>query len=90
VNKSRANLALIAARASSRPVRTTIPAHLRPVSTVYATGPVKKSTALPLTGAQRDSRGQSSAWSRSAQIGGSLGVVVRDGKWSQTVGSQNV
>lgn len=89
MNKSRVNLAVTAARASTRlsnqPIRTTLPAHLRPVTTVFATGPVKKSTAPPLTGAQRDSSGQMSAWSRSAQIGGALGSVIRDDKWSRTV-----
>lgn len=89
MRKSQTNRAVIAARASSRMVTTTMPAHLRPVSAVVVTGPIRKSTALPMTGAQRDSRGRMSDWSRSAQIGGSVGSVIRDGRWSQTVQSQN-
>lgn len=90
MQKSRANLARIAARASSRTTPITIPAHLRTPATFHGTGPIRKSHALAMTGAQRDSRGRMSDWSRSAEIGGSLGSVTKDSKWSQTVQNQNV
>ena len=77
MKRSQANRAVIAARATrSTP---TLPPHLRPVSTTYATGPVKRSRALPLTATQRNSEGRRSEWSASPEF-------FTDPKWGTTVG----
>lgn len=81
------NRARIAARAAqNRPVRINMPAHLAPAASVTVTGPVRKTRALPMTGAMRSGDGAGvSAWARPAEIGGSLGLITRDRKWSATV-----
>ncbi len=48
---------------------------------VTATGHVKKTRAMKMTGAQKNSIGQRSEWSRSPEF-------FTDPKWSQTVGTQ--
>lgn len=85
MHKSQRNLAVIAARAASRPVsrnrKSGIP--LTSPTPVYATGPVRRSSAVSLTATQRNSEGRPSEWSRSMDF-------FTDPKWSQTVRSQNV
>lgn len=84
MHKSQANRARIAARIIAAPIppkpRPDLPKHLQ-----VTTGPVRRTRALPMTGAQRDSTGSRSDWSRSASIGGSLRPVIVDRRWSDTV-----
>lgn len=80
----------VSARASSRGTGTlqhgTMPAHLRAPRLPVVTGPVRKTRALPMTGAMRSGDGTGpSDWTRSASIGGTVGSVIRDSRWSQTV-----
>lgn len=87
MNKARANLAVVAARASSRTdlpsQQTVMPAHLKPHVAVLVTGPVKRTTCK--SGAGSSSYGYGGAWAASADIGGRLGAVIKDSKWSRTV-----
>lgn len=47
----------------------------------HCEGPVRRSTAMKMTGAQRNSEGRRSEWSASPEF-------FTDPKWSQTVSSQ--
>lgn len=46
-------------------------------------GPVRRSRAVPMTGAQKDSTGRTSDWARSMDY-------FTDPKWDQTLSSQHV
>jgi len=73
------NRSVIAARAS-RSTPNDVPM-LRPHTAQITTGPVRRTTAAPLTSMQRDSTGRVSAWAASPYF-------FTDPKWDQTVGSQ--
>lgn len=63
MNKSQVNRAVVAARApKSRPNQV---AMLRPMVLMTSTGPVRRTTAAPLTRMQRDSTGKRSDWAAS-------------------------
>lgn len=73
------NRAVIAARASaSTPNRVAL---LRPDTMPIRTGPVRRTTAAPLTPMQRNSEGRRSEWSASPNY-------WTDPAWSQTVSNQ--
>lgn len=75
--------AIRARRAAALPIRpggatpSTNPA-LRQITTVTATGHVKRSTAVKMTATQRDSEGNRSAWNDSMDY-------FTDPKWGRTV-----
>jgi hypothetical protein len=79
------NRSVVAARAANRPVRISLPAHLRPVQPVVVTGPVRRTSCKP--GAGSGSHGYSGPWADSANLSGSLGSVTMDKRWDRTVNS---
>lgn len=82
MNRSQANRSVIAARATrSTPNLTAFP--FGSPTPVYATGPVRRSSAVKLTATQRNSEGRTSEWNMSMDY-------FTDPKWSQTVSSTNV
>lgn len=83
MRKSQADRSVIAARAASRPVRVTIPAHLTPVTRVVVTGPVRKTRSK--SGAGSSSYGYGGGWAASMTVSGDTGAVCHDAKWSATV-----
>jgi hypothetical protein len=64
MHKSQANRARIAERAQMRIIAAPIPP--RPDLPPHTTGPVRRSRAVPMTRAQRDSTGSRSHWGLSA------------------------
>lgn len=83
----RARRAAVAGRVST-PNRTATP--LRGITeTAVAPGYVRRSKALPMTGAMRSGDGAGvSAWARPAVMGGRVAAVTRDRRWDQTVQRQ--
>lgn len=83
MKRSQANRSVVAARAAVlRPSTPNNVAMLRNHVPAIATGPVRRTTAAPLTRMQRDSTGKRSDWAASPYF-------FTDPKWSQTVGNQN-
>ena len=97
MNRSQANRARIAERAGARSStrsanagRTGNPATdltARTLTTVKPSGVGIRKHKCKMTRAQRNSEGRRSEWSASPYI---RDAVATDGKWSQTVRSQNV
>lgn len=84
MKRSQANRSVIAARATVlRPSTPNNVAMLRPHTARITTGPVRRTTAAPLTRMQRNSEGRPSEWAASPYF-------FTDPRWSQTVGNQNV
>lgn len=81
------NRSIIAQRAAAngRNGRHSSVAVLAPSTVIGATGPVRRTTAVKMTGAQRNSEGRRSEWSMSQN-----NRDGRDARWSQTVRSQDV
>lgn len=77
MNRSQANRSVIAARAAANGRTGRHGAVLAPSTVVYATGPIRRSRAIPLTATQRNSEGRRSEWSASPEF-------FTDPKWSAT------
>lgn len=79
----KSNRAIRAARARSlAPAGPNPVAMLRPHTAPITTGPVRRTTAAPLTRMQKDSTGNPSAWAASPYF-------FTDPAWSQTVSNQS-
>lgn len=78
MQKSQANRRVIAARATASTVNHGCRIPLSSPTPVYATGPVRRSSAVKLTATQRNSEGRRSEWSASPEF-------FTDPKWSRTV-----
>lgn len=78
MKRSQANRAIIAARAKA-PISNDV-AMLRPSMPQSGTGPIRRSRAVKMTGAQRNSQGARSEWSMSQNY-------FTDPAWSRTVSS---
>lgn len=82
---ARHNRAVLAARAGVRrnPGTPATDVAARVLAPSTGTGPVRRSSAVRMTAAQRDSEGNRSAWAASP-------YYFTDPKWDQTVTSQHV
>lgn len=80
-NRPGTNLAVVRARHSARIMhRPVAPRPDLPPSQAVATGPIRRSRAVPMTAAQRDSTGRHSHWNRSASY---FDAVEVDRRWSK-------
>lgn len=78
MRKSQHNRVRIAERAADRPVRTTMPAHLRLIQPAGRPSARIRRTKARMTQAQRDSAGRYSDWNKAAYF-------WTDAAWSRTL-----